>query len=164
MQLYNPIGCVPPRRNQWSTNWRPAHCGLNNPTERVLSGKPKKPLSIEAIAPKDAAALVAASHTTHAADKETGRQTLVVVNKVQTAQDLFQSLQKHFRNSDPAPELRLVHSRFRPFERANWIAGFLSRESLGPEVNRIVVATQVVEAGVDISASCLITELALGQV
>lgn len=120
----------------------------------------KKSLSIEAIVPVESAELIATNHATHAADPETGRQTLVVVNRVQTAKDLFQSLQKQFKKSDSAPELRLVHSRFRPVERANWGTDFLSRESLGPEVNRIVVATQVVEAGVDISASCLITELA----
>lgn len=120
----------------------------------------KKGLIIEALAPTEAAEFVAASHADHPADIETGRQTLVVVNRVQTAKELFQALQKRFKKSDSAPELRLVHSRFRPFERANWVANFLSRESLGPQVNRIVVATQVVEAGVDISASCLITELA----
>ncbi len=120
----------------------------------------RKSLSIEAINPKEAADLVAQSHETHAADTETGRQTLVVVNRVQTAKDLFHSLQKLFRNSDSAPDLRLVHSRFRPYERASWLSNFLSRESLGPQLNRIVVATQVVEAGVDISASCLVTELA----
>jgi CRISPR-associated endonuclease/helicase Cas3 len=131
--------------------------------ERDRKGKvweAKKSLSIQAIDPKEAAELVAATHAAHAADTKTGRQTLVVVNRVQTAKELFLSLKKQFKKSDSAAELRLVHSRFRPFDRVNWVADFLSRESLGPEVNRIVVATQVVEAGVDISASCLITELA----
>jgi len=120
----------------------------------------KKTLTIEAIDPVESAELIATNHASHTADAETGRQTLVVVNTVKTAKALFQLLQKRLKKSESAPELRLVHSRFRPFERANWVSDFLSRESLGPEVNRIVVATQVVEAGVDISASCLMTELA----
>ena len=39
-------------------------------------------------------------------------------------------------------------------------SGFLSRSACSRDVDRIIVATQVVEAGVDISAGCLITELA----
>src|SRR5690606_15868109 len=57
-------------------------------------------------------------------------------------------------------DLELVHSRFRPYERQAWRERFLSRRACSPDANRIIVATQVVEAGVDISANCLITELA----
>ena len=45
-------------------------------------------------------------------------------------------------------------------ERAAWRKRFLSRLACTSGVDRIIVATQVVEAGVDISAGCLITELA----
>jgi CRISPR-associated endonuclease/helicase Cas3 len=54
----------------------------------------------------------------------------------------------------------LVHSRFRPAERDGWRERFLSRDACTTGADRIIVATQVVEAGVDISAGCLITELA----
>jgi CRISPR-associated endonuclease/helicase Cas3 len=37
---------------------------------------------------------------------------------------------------------------------------FLSKSSLNPSTDRILIATQVVEAGVDTTASCLMTELA----
>ena len=57
-------------------------------------------------------------------------------------------------------ELHLIHSRFRPADREPWVGKFLSRDTLGPDVNRILIATQVVEAGVDISAGWWITELA----
>lgn len=120
----------------------------------------KKNLNIETVDPAEAAELVASNHVKHLADPDTGRQTLVVVNTVKSAKALFQALQKLFKKSESAPDLRLVHSRFRPWERASWASEFLSRETLNPAINRIVVATQVIEAGVDISASCLMTELA----
>src|SRR5690606_15022957 len=41
-----------------------------------------------------------------------------------------------------------------------WAKEFLSRAQCGVSENRIIVATQVVEAGVDISADALVTELA----
>ena len=51
----------------------------------------------------------------------------------------------------------LLHSRFRPSEKTWW------PELLKPEIpieGRIIIATQVIEAGVDISSSLLITDLA----
>jgi CRISPR-associated endonuclease/helicase Cas3 len=60
----------------------------------------------------------------------------------------------------PKQTIELVHSRFRPAERAAWRERFLSRAACAPGTDRIVVATQVVEAGVDISAGCVVTELA----
>lgn len=101
-----------------------------------------------------------------------GSLSLVIVNQVQRAVEVFQALDERcherkgktrVRKAD-APELRLVHSRFRGVERAQWGRDFLSREASRPEAlpgaGRIVVATQVVEAGVDISANLLITDLA----
>ena len=103
---------------------------------------------------------VVAQHDQHAADPKTGRQTLVVVNTVKRAKELLSAVYKELKGHDLKPEVRLIHSRFRPFERRSWAEEFLSRETLNPDVNRILIATQVVEAGVDISASCLMTELA----
>jgi CRISPR-associated endonuclease/helicase Cas3 len=85
-----------------------------------------------------------------------GRITLVVCNTVDRACRAFDAI----REEGGSNELELVHSRFRPAERKRWREEFLSRSACTSEVNRIIVATQVVEAGVDISASCLITELA----
>lgn len=98
----------------------------------------------------------------HAAGTETewGRVTLVIANTVKRATALFDALEKLLGRAADKPELRLVHSRFRGRERAGWREAFLNREACRPGANRIIVATQVVEAGVDLSASVLVTELA----
>jgi len=84
-----------------------------------------------------------------------GTQTLVIVNIVDRAKNLYGELVK-LRKKNPTPALLLVHSRFRPEER-NRLNDSLRNESPG---DRIIIATQVVEAGVDISSRTLITELA----
>lgn len=89
-------------------------------------------------------------------DGDYGRITLVVCNTVERACKTFDSLQSAGRKEG----IELVHSRFRPAERETWRERFLSKSACERGVDRIVVATQVVEAGVDISAGCLITELA----
>jgi len=78
--------------------------------------------------------------------------TLVILNTVERATALYDKLKKQMKGVD----VRLVHSRFRPMERENW-QEFLSGNSERPIV---LISTQVVEAGVDISASVLFTELA----
>lgn len=77
--------------------------------------------------------------------------TLVVVNRVDRAQLIYQQLQAKL----DSVELALVHSRFRPCDRVAQ-----QRILTEGEGSRIVVATQAVEAGVDVSARTLVTELA----
>lgn len=79
-------------------------------------------------------------------------QTLVVVNRVDRAQGLFRLLRQ--RRPD-RPDL-LVHARFRAAERTAQARRL--REDDGAD--RIIVATQAIEAGVDLSAKVLVTELA----
>ena len=79
--------------------------------------------------------------------------TLVILNRVNRARGLYERLAKLAKKT-PLPELVLVHSRFRPMERVN----LSERMRTGGE--RIVVSTQAIEAGVDLSACTLITELA----
>lgn len=79
-------------------------------------------------------------------------QTLVIVNRVNRAQGLFRLLRA--KRADRRD--LLVHARFRATERAE-LARRL-REETGTD--RIVVATQAIEAGVDISSEVLVTELA----
>ncbi|MGH8401193.1 MAG: type I-G CRISPR-associated helicase/endonuclease Cas3g [Gammaproteobacteria bacterium] len=79
-------------------------------------------------------------------------QTLVIVNRVDRAQQLFCKVRDKRRNK---PDL-LIHGRFRAAERAEQS----SRLRKEPSHDRIVVTTQAIEAGVDISSKVLITELA----
>jgi CRISPR-associated endonuclease/helicase Cas3 len=77
--------------------------------------------------------------------------TLVVVNRVARAQEIYERLLKSGRSPD---QIALIHSRYRPVDRARHEA------LLNQTGDRLVIATQAVEAGVDISARLLITELA----
>jgi len=89
-----------------------------------------------------------------------GRMTLAIVNRVDRAQALRDAVEKKLSKQMPvAPTLALVHSRFRPADRAREMEKVISIDDPNPN-GRIVVATQAVEAGVDISAAVLFTELA----
>lgn len=85
-------------------------------------------------------------------EHDDGAQTLVIVNRVERAQQLFRLLSEARADK---PDL-LIHARFRAAERATQIRR-LREES---PIDRIIVATQAIEAGVDISSKILITELA----
>lgn len=81
-----------------------------------------------------------------------GTLTLVVLNRVARAQAVFEALRAQ---KLPDTQLGLVHSRMRPHDRAAQEAVLLASDG-----DRIVIATQAVEAGVDVSAETLVTELA----
>lgn len=82
-----------------------------------------------------------------------GTRTLAIVNTVDRARELFEQLGK----SKQSPELVLLHSRFRIADRS----AALQRAMATPgSTGTIVVATQVIEAGVDLSSSVLFTESA----
>jgi CRISPR-associated endonuclease/helicase Cas3 len=84
--------------------------------------------------------------------------TLVVVNRVERAQRIYSALTKPDKKTKQplydATHVALVHSRFRRTDRKK------HETLLFGEGDRIVIATQAVEAGVDVSARLLITELA----
>lgn len=104
--------------------------------------------------PKALADFIKASHIA-------GTLTLVVINRVARAQEVLSSLQKHYAKLDAAPELALVHSRFRKADRDEIQNRALDEESISLSgQGRILIATQAIEAGVDISATTLITEIA----
>ncbi len=83
---------------------------------------------------------------------DSSAQTLVILNRVDRAQNLFRLIRKH----RPGRPDFLVHARFRSAERTAQ-AQRLREE---PVADRIIVATQAIEAGVDISSKVLVTELA----
>ena len=100
---------------------------------------------------KQLAELVAKQH-------QHGTLTIVIVNRVSRAREIFEALTTVEKKAkqplyDPS-RVALIHSRFRRADRKR------HEELLFGEGDRIVIATQAVEAGVDVSARLLITELA----
>jgi CRISPR-associated endonuclease/helicase Cas3 len=80
-----------------------------------------------------------------------GTLTLVVLNTVTAAREIHKALR------GAATSCTLLHSRFRARERAELV----QRISKPPgEAGHVVVATQVVEAGIDLNAAVLVTEAA----
>jgi len=82
-----------------------------------------------------------------------GTLTLVMLNSVSRAQALHATLAA----LDPPMPVLLLHSRYRTADRAAQVARALAAPD-GP--GHIVVSTQVLEAGVDVSAATLLIEAA----
>ena len=93
----------------------------------------------------DYEAMAAAVLERHQADA----LTLVVMNTVDAAQRVY----RHLRAD--AANCTLLHARFRGIERVERVGAVLDNPG-----GRIVVATQVVEAGLDLDAAVLVTEAA----
>lgn len=79
-------------------------------------------------------------------------QTIVILNRVDRAQDLFRLLLQERNNTNDL----LIHARFRTAERQKQVLRLYEETN----IDRIFVATQAIEAGVDVSSCVLITELA----
>lgn len=80
-----------------------------------------------------------------------GTLTLVVLNRVARAQELYRRL----RGGGSVDAVALIHSRFRAGDRKR-----IQAEVLDGRFHGVLVSTQAIEAGVDISARTLFTELA----
>ena len=90
-----------------------------------------------------------------------GGRTIVLLNTVQRAQDMLLEIENLYRDEPQKPELLLLHARFYPEDRRS-VEDRLP-EYFGPKAtksNIILVTTQVIEAGLDISADHLHSELA----
>ncbi len=85
-----------------------------------------------------------------------GTITIIIVNTVKRAQRLFEELKKISEKTD----IMLIHSRFRREERTNMNKKIQTISEGTDKQDMIIVSTQVIEAGVDISAKTLITEMA----
>jgi CRISPR-associated endonuclease/helicase Cas3 len=111
------------------------------------------PLSLVSDASKNVDPYIAELAAAVIARHQANTTTIVILNRVDRAKDLFAALDK-LAKKNGLPERILVHSRFRPIEREP-----LSQliKSAG---EKIIISTQAIEAGVDISARTLITELA----
>lgn len=101
---------------------------------------------------------------------QSGRISLAVLNTVFAAQELYKSVAKELAGlkGDSRPEPLLLHGRMRPCDRKQRVddlLDFVARQREGDgcvpdHPGLIVIATQVIEAGVDISASRLWSEIA----
>lgn len=100
---------------------------------------------------KDLAAEIVSSH-------REGTLTLAVLNRVARAQQVYAELKKLLDKQSSEINLLLIHARFRPIDRKTCEDQLFSDDL--PAAGRIVVATQAIEAGVDISAATLFSELA----
>lgn len=90
-----------------------------------------------------------------------GGRTLAILNTVGRAQQLFSDLEAAFAADPEPPELLLLHSRFFPGDRSRTEARLLQLfGKSAPPANAVAVATQTIEAGLDISAEVLLSELA----
>jgi CRISPR-associated endonuclease/helicase Cas3 len=118
--------------------------------KRMTAKKTLHRLDVDAKDTKDVAREVLKAHVS-------GTQTLVVLNTVERTKAVYLAIET-LRKKSPAPSLMLVHSRFRPHEREQRNEQLQDKGDAAKD--RIIVATQVVEAGVDISARTLITDLA----
>lgn len=102
--------------------------------------------------PSDAKALADARASAIIAAHRPGTRTLAIVNTVATARMLHAALGRAGFS-----DAILLHSRFRPPDRRTVIDRVLAPP--GPE-GTIVVSTQVIEAGVDLTSATMFTEVA----
>lgn len=121
---------------------------------RLTASKPIHRCPVELSGPliKDASAYAKKLAGWFAAECLLDGLAIIVLNRVSRAQAVYHAL----RQAMPDEDIRLVHGQFRARDRT-WLAE--QARTLGDK-RAILVATQVVEAGMDIDAALMVTELA----
>ncbi len=97
----------------------------------------------------------------HNAPVEVPRRSLIICNTVDRAVTLFDVLrQKKYAGELQGTDLVLLHSRFRPEDKEAQTDRLKPEHLQSFSNGQIVVSTQVIEAGVDLSSGVLWTEVA----
>ncbi len=92
-------------------------------------------------------------------DHHNGNRSIIILNSVTRAQNIYEEMAKRLEGSNTT--VFLLHSRFYSEDRKkveDKLKGWFGKEAT--KTNVILVTTQVVEAGIDISADNLHTEIA----
>lgn len=92
-------------------------------------------------------------------DKHEGK-TIAVVNRVERAQELFSDLQRLATERGITDRLLLLHARFLFEDRQRIEEEIIEHFKAGSKSKAILIATQVIEVGLDISCTVMHTELA----
>ena len=129
-----------------------------SPIVRRLIDAPKR-MERSPVRPETAKKAAIGAYVRELADEvrthhQSGRLTLVILNTVARAQQVHAAL---IKQGVPTDRLALIHSRFRSRDRMAQMARLPQPRATS---DLIVVTTQAIEAGVDLSAATLITELA----
>lgn len=124
-------------------------------SKRIQAGKRLQPAQTLLAAAGDKQYLPSLAREVLAAH-QAGTTTLVILNRVDRAQGLYQVI-AGLRKVEAPPSLLLLHARFRPADRRAIETRLRERP---PAAGRILIATQAIEAGVDLSSRTLFTELA----
>lgn len=140
------------RKNLTSLSLSEQDMAVEIVSRRVHARKILRKCPIDAEDEKKIAAFILENHSPHS-------RTLVVLNRVRRAQKVYRQIQKQIAESKTKknPDLCLLHSRYRPGDRQKMLETLLASPG---EEGTICIATQVVEAGVDVSCALLVTDLA----
>jgi len=112
--------------------------------------EPSPPLPTGKDGEKDYAKAVANAALDHL---RAGKNTIVFLNTVARTQNVYSALKK----IQPNVGCVLVHSRFRKIDRDERVRMITADP---PPAGRIILATQALEAGIDITSGVMITEIA----
>ncbi|MBI5789312.1 MAG: CRISPR-associated helicase Cas3' [Candidatus Schekmanbacteria bacterium] len=91
------------------------------------------------------------------------KRSIVLCNTVRRAQSIYRDLETAIKKNGDKAEIILLHSRFFPDDRKmkeEKVIEIFGKDAQNKNVNVILVTTQVIEAGIDISAENLHTEIA----